>query len=355
MDETTEAVLNRGLKLLVIYDILRRESDYAHPMPKSVLIEKLAREYGIKCNEKTLKKEMDTINSCKSIEVFQIMKGHQKCYYTDDAIFDTAELEMLIKAVQAAKFINRDKTDELVHRIAAIGGEHRKKLLLDSTINFNYAKTEAKNIFHIIDVCSSAIHAHTKVLIKHFHLDEKRKKIYSNDGNYREISPLGFIYEDDNLYLYSFDEGVGEVRCFRVDRIDAAYPTDEEISAAAIGEISEAESYIRRVFRMYDGDSQTVTLSFTREMCEHIYEKFGPDVRIYKDHTDKNGREWFKITERVSVAGTFYGWLLQFGGQIRISSPSSVIEDYRNYLSKTIKTLNTDALVSEVSAGEEES
>ena len=56
-----EKTAKRGkLKLLYLLEILRRETDEEHPMPASLLIQKLE-ERGISCERKSIYRDMETL------------------------------------------------------------------------------------------------------------------------------------------------------------------------------------------------------------------------------------------------------------------------------------------------------
>ena len=59
-------------------------------------------------------------------------------------------------------------------------------------------------------------------------------------------------------------------------------------------------------------------------MANIIVDRFGTDTIMTV--TDS---EHFEITVRVAVSPVFFTWLMNFGSDIKIISPQSVIEDFK--------------------------
>lgn len=86
------------MKLLFLMEMLRQDSDEAHPMTTKVICTRLA-EKGISCDRRTLAKDIQVLNE-QGYEVMSRMCGHEKDYYVDDRRFSVPELKILIDAVQ---------------------------------------------------------------------------------------------------------------------------------------------------------------------------------------------------------------------------------------------------------------
>jgi predicted DNA-binding transcriptional regulator YafY len=61
----------------------------------------------------------------------------------------------------------------------------------------------------------------------------------------------------------------------------------------------------------------------------YVIDRFGDDV-----WTEITDREHFTAAVEVSVSQTFFAWVFQFAGGIRITEPAVVKEQYRQMLEK---------------------
>ena len=78
---------------------------------------------------------------------------------------------------------------------------------------------------------------------------------------------------------------------------------------------------------MYDGQACDVSLLCRNELMNYVIDRFGDDVR-----TETYDNEHFTATVEVSVSQTFFAWVFQFAGGIRIIGPVEVKEQYRQML-----------------------
>ena len=83
--------------------------------------------------------------------------------------------------------------------------------------------------------------------------------------------------------------------------------------------------YVRRIFDMYNGRTETVRLRFDRALINVVMDRFGSDGHIHPDG------ERIAVTAPVEVGPTFYGWLFQFGAQAEIVSPDAVRRDFARH------------------------
>ena len=77
---------------------------------------------------------------------------------------------------------------------------------------------------------------------------------------------------------------------------------------------------------MYNGEQSSVTLRFDRSLIGPVYDKFGEEIKM-----TAVGDE-IETTVQVRVSPTFFGWLAQFGGRMRITEPEDVIGKYRGHI-----------------------
>ena len=87
--------------------------------------------------------------------------------------------------------------------------------------------------------------------------------------------------------------------------------------------------YTRQVFEMYDGAQETVALLCKNDMMNYIIDRFGEEVEIAPIDSDH-----FMAVAEVSVSLTFFAWVFQFNGEIKITEPESVVSKYREMLQR---------------------
>ncbi len=311
------------IKLLKLYELLRQETDEQNPMTTMTIIDRLG-QMGISCERRTLAKDMATLNE-QGYEVMFRWVGKEKGYYVEDRSFSVPELKILIDAVQAASFITNKKTAELIDKIADLGGSHRADILKSNMVRFNTRKHSNETIFYSVNYLEDALIQQKKVVFRYFDLDEHGEKVYRRDGHHYVVEPVGLVFNEDNYYLMAYSAKHDGTSNYRVDRMDAVDIIDEPITEKALKLRDSIGCYTEQAFKMYGGQSVEITIQFDAKLMGVVYDKFGEDTKMIRLNADT-----CVATVRVQVSPTFWGWIFQFGRLMQITSPDSMIEEYKN-------------------------
>ena len=312
---------HQKIKLLKLMEILQRDTDEEHPLKTSELCERL-RAMSITCDLRTLGRDVKLLNQ-KGYEIMHQMIGHERAYYLADRSFSLPELKIMLDAVQAASFVTEKKTTELVHKIAALGGSNCAELLKSHIVRFNTRKHSNETIYYAVGYLEEAIQQNRKVMFRYFDLDENGQHVFRKDGTAYNVEPVALVFNEDNYYLITYNAKYACTTSYRVDRMDSVEILDEPISEIAETKRIEVAQFTQAAFKMFDGQTQTVTLRFTDKLIGAVYDKFGEDTKMTRidEHT-------IEATVQVRVAPTFWGWLFQFGTEMEIVSPDNVREEY---------------------------
>lgn len=315
------------IKLLKLYELLQQETDEEHPMTTMTIVHRLG-EAGISCDRRTLSKDMAILNEY-GYEFMWRKVSKEKGYYVEDRSFSVPELKILIDAVQAASFVTEKKTAELIDKIAALGGSHRADILKDNMVCFNTRKHSNEAIYYNVNYLEDAIQQQKKVIYRYFDLNEYGEKVYRKDGHHYVAEPVALVFNEDNYYLVAYSAKHDGTANYRVDRMDAVEVLDEPISEKALQLRDSISSYTEQAFKMYGGQPMDITIQFNNKLIGVVYNKFGEGTRMVRLTEDS-----CVATVKVQVSPTFWGWIFQFGGQMRITSPESMIAEYKQHVAK---------------------
>ena len=153
----------------------------------------------------------------------------------------------------------------------------------------------------------------------------KRRKL-KNDGAPYVLSPYTLTWNGDCYYVVGWSEKHGKIATFRVDRIDRVPELLKEGAVPRPKQYSIA-SFAEKAFRLFDGEHVQVELLCENGMMNTVVDHFGQQVK-----TKIVDSEHFRVTAEVSATPTFFAWIFEFGGKIRIVGPESVKEQYRQLL-----------------------
>lgn len=313
------------IKLLKLMEILRQDSDEDHPLKTSAIIEKLL-AMNITCDRRTLHKDMKLLNE-QGYEVMKEFVDREMAYYVSDRSFSVPELKILIDAVQAASFITDKKTAELIDKIAELGGSHRAEILKGNLVRFNTRKHSNEAIYYIVEYLEDAIQQNKKIIFRYFDLNENGEKVYRRDGHHYVVEPVALVFNEDNYYIVVYSARHDGTANYRVDRMDAVEIIDEEITEVAKLMRDSIAAMTESAFKMYGGQPVKVVLEFDDKLIGVVYDKFGEDTTMRR-----TGEHTVMAAVTVQISPTFFGWLFQFGGKMRIASPASLLEEQKKQI-----------------------
>lgn len=312
---------NQKIKLIRLMEYLKSESSSNKPISTSRIINYL-NTINISCDRRTLYKDMELLIE-SGASIIKTELGRENAYYIDEISLSLAELKILIDAVQAANFITKEKTMELTEKLLAFSGVRRSEIVKNDIICYNNHKHSNEEIFENIEQIELAIKQKKQVSFYYFDLDEKRNRIYRKEKKRYITDPVALVYSEDNYYLVSYSQKYQGTTNYRIDRMDTVEVEETDVCEEAIIKKKRTESYTEQVFKMYNGKAETVTLELEPDLLGVMYDKFGENLEIR--HTD-GGRLLIKVI--IQLSPPFWGWIMQFGGRMKIVSPQGLKPDF---------------------------
>ena len=314
------------MRMLRILELLQNETDAEHPLSTAQIEKLLSERWQIEAYRITIQKDIAALTAAGySIET---IRSTQNKYYFSGRLFELPELKLLIDAVESSKFITEKKSRVLTEKLTTLAGKSEAGQLRRNISIADRVKAGNEQIYYIMDVLNDAINARRKVQFLYFEYDGKKRRRLKNDGKPYALSPYTLTWNGDFYYVVGWSEKHGKIATFRVDRIyavptilpDKAVPKPKQYS---IGDFAE------KAFQLFDSEHAEVELLCEDSMMSTVLDHFGDKVKARKsDETH------FAFTAEVSVSPTFFAWVFEFGGRIRIMSPESVKDAYRELIQK---------------------
>ena len=170
----------------------------------------------------------------------------------------------------------------------------------------------------------------SEVTFQYYEYTPQKEKILKHNGRVYRFSPYDLIWNEDRYYVLGFSRHHGKVISFRVDRMcdvqlaaDPAIPRPQDYSV---------EAYGSKVFDMFDGEEKDVLLSCENDLMRVIVDRFGEDV-----HVEPQDKDRFYARVRIHTSPTFYGWVFQFAGGVKIISPEEIVDEYQRMCAACIQ------------------
>lgn len=309
---------NQKKKLSILRSIFLERSDEAHPLTMKELLSAL-NAHGINAERKSVYNDIETLREL-GMDI-QTVRGKTVGYYLKGREFELPELKLLVDAVRASKFITEKKSAELIKKLASLANMHDRKALNRAVFVSNRVKSMNEEIYNTIDTIHDAMENGVDITFKYFRWTPEKKKEEQRNGGVYRVSPWSLVWDDSNYYLVGYDTEKQEIRHFRVDKMINAAKAETKRSGEEAYKKYDINSYSGAVFGMFGGVTERVTLSCANRLANVMIDRFGKDVTVMKEGNDR-----FRITVNVAPSPIFLGWIISFGGEVKITSPAHVAQ-----------------------------
>ncbi len=322
---------NQKQKILYILDYLRHHTDEFHSVTTTQIISHLSAN-GIKAERKSIYSDIETLCDYG----FDIVHGNGpgNGYRLLSREFELPEVKLLVDLVQSSKFITTKKSRELIGKLERFVSDHNAHALQRQVVVTDRNKTANEKIYYNVDVIYSAIADNVRIRFHYFDWDVKKQMQLRKDGAFYHVSPWLLTWDDENYYLVAFDSQAGLMKHYRVDKMLDIELTEEERDGRDAYDQIDVAAYSRKTFGMFAGEEKTIQLLCDNSMTGVIIDRFGKDVALRpydEDHV--------LARADIAVSPQFFGWLTGLSGKVRIFSPASVADAYRDYLQNLLNSL----------------
>lgn len=320
---------NQKTKLLHILRILREKTDENHYLTAAGLIAELDKE-GIRAERKSIYSDIEELIEY-GYDIIHVKSRTNGGYYLGSREFELAELKLLVDAVQASKFITKKKSEELIKKLEKLTSIHEARSLQRQVYVTNRIKTDNESIYYNVDDIHNAILSNKKVKFQYMEWSVTKELKPRKNGEWYEVSPYALIWAEERYYLVGYSGIDEEIRHYRVDKIGKLEILNEKREGMDNPGTFDVATYSNKMFGMYGGMVESVTIGFPLKMTGVFIDRFGKEIDIRKRE-----EEYLSVRVSVVLSGQFFGWLAGLGNEVKIMGPSEVQQKYCNYLEEIL-------------------
>lgn len=315
---------NQKLKIMYLMKILLEETDETHDITLIEIAEKL-KAYNVTAERKSLYDDIENLRTY-GMDIIGSQYGRTYHYKVINRQFELVELKLLVDAVSAAKFISEKKSNELIKKIESFASRHDAEQLRRQVNVNGRVKSMNERVYYSVDTIHTAINANVQIEFQYFSWNVNRKMELRNGGRIYHVSPWALCWDDEKYYLVGYDVDDSKIKHFRVDKMLNANITEIERTGQDEFKEIKLSDYTNRMFGMFEGSLETVTLRCPNEMANVIIDRFGKDVVILKENDG-----YFTAKVKVAVTDLFIGWIMALKN-VKIVEPKSVIDKVREQI-----------------------
>ena len=330
---------NQKLKPYLVLQHLLRHTDENHVLDAYEIVSYLQDECGIYAERRSIYRDIDEINKAMLVleyginvheaeerlqenedEKVIIYDKGKKGFYTKQRHYDSDDIRLLAECVYSAKFLSAGQAERLANVVCEFVSEYQEQEIKHDAFLTDRVKTDNKGVLKI-----------TFQYLK-YSINDVGKQVERRKGMKYTVSPYKLLINDGNYYLLAFDDYAQDMRTYRVDRMKGVALTGDPREGAEAFAAIDLKSYTKRVFSMFGGKQERVTIRFINPLLDAVVDRFGNDKSSvqYAKVDDTH----FSVTTQVEISDQFFGWVLGFGKKAKILEPASVVDKFAAYLDK---------------------
>ena len=313
-------------RILLILDYLNEKTDADHSVSTSEIKHMLSQHNISIRDTRTIESDVNMLIAAGYDIVKSYAKGLPTQYQIVSRDFDIVDLKTLMDAVAASQFIGPDRSKRIIEGLGSLVSETDRERLL-STIDVDTIKKAAGGKGYIADALYRAIVEHKKIC---FQLADysvpDMQPTYHRDGKVYTVSPYAMVWNNDRYYLVAHEDERSIILTPRADRIKNIEILDEQIQPTPEGfDIGHYYS----LYKMYEGPEAEITLECQNTLISKFIDHFGADFQCLPVSENT-----FQATVQTEISPTFFGWLFQYAGDIKLLSPTGICKQYADHLRK---------------------
>ena len=318
------------LKMMYLVKILSERTDAENGLTMQELIDALEEE-DIKAERKSIYSDISALNEY-GLDIISDKDGRNFVYKMVSREFELPELKLLVDAVQSSKFITENKSNKLIKKIEGLTSIYEAKSLHRQVYVANRIKTKNESVYYNVDDIQKAIAENRMISFQYFQWTPNKERELRHDGARYEISPWALTWDDENYYMIGYDSEAEKIKHYRVDKMmKISIIEDAKREGKAEFKDMDMAIYSKKVFGMFGGKEETVTLRCRNDMAGVIIDRFGTEVNI-----TKKDKQYFNARVSVQVSPQFFGWVFSLGDGVQISGPKSVVDRMKAELKNVI-------------------
>ena len=287
---------------------------------------------GLDCSIRSLRKDIQSLCDSGFDIGIRETEGKPTSYAWQDREWSSPELQILIDAVSSAQFIPKERSEELIGKLSGMAGPSHRGELKPQILVSEHVKAKNKNMIYSVQAIRKAIEEDRQIKFKYLRYNKDKQQVPKHAGTSGEdyiVSPYATVWNNDRYYLVGWSEKRQKIAVYRIDRM--MVPTQVRRKRVPPPEDFDVRDYTDKVFRMYDGMQEEVTLRCRMAILDQVIDRFGEDVKL-----NVLDNATFDVTVPVCLSGTFYAWVFQYTGEMRILEPEYVRNEYAGMLENAV-------------------
>jgi len=312
-------------RILHIYDCLCRFTDSSKGISIKDIQKYLAESADMaNVSVLTIRRDLERLTSMGN-DIQQERGAHNTIYYRLSKRFSFNEIRFIVDSISINKFLSDNQKIKLIKKFDGMCSDAEvRKLIARTSANI---KNTPWDLMKNLETVYSIIENHQKINFDYGKFNTQKQMVYYHKR--RNMLPVKVIYFSGRFYLKCFQIEDKSFRTYRIDRM-------KNISGDEKSEVYQnLPEHNGVILDMFEPEYfELVTLRVKRFLTDDMLEWLGSYANIRDDFEDK---DYIIVNANIGISQGFYRWVMKYGCNMEIISPSSVREEYLSELRKVME------------------
>lgn len=316
-------------RILSIIDCLSTYASKEHPLTLQKIKALLMDEYDLELTDRMIRTELHYLQSPESIHKLTSKNNdenyRERVYYLESTALNIHELRYLMDAVSSARFISKSETSQLIYKLRGLTDETTSKRLANELIH-SEGKIVIRHFADNVQTLHEAIKDKKCVKFQYGRYNVEKNFIFSREGDFYEVIPLGVVWYQEYYYLVAKELGKEKIIQYRIDRMSSVLKTEDSWTPDPGFDL---EKHVSQLFNMYSGERRNIAIEFDNHLINVIIDRFGINAKIKPVDSNR-----FLLETEGIVSDGLVRWLLTWGADAKAVSPKDLVERMKKEINR---------------------
>lgn len=325
----------KKLLIMNILEILQRYTDENHRLSQREIGEILEREYGVRADRKTIKRNLtDLMEAGYDLEYSESIRknreGEEETLLTDwylNRTFTDSELRLLIDGLLFSKHIPYSQCRDLVKKLEGLSSQYfRSRTGYIRTLPNDQPNN--RQLFYTIEILDEAIRRKKQVAFRYleYGTDKQLHPRRNKEGQVREyiINPYQMAAVNGRYYLICNYDKYEDVSNYRLDRITEIRllqtPVKDREKVRGLKNGLNLPRHMAEHIYMFAGESIPVTFRASKVILNDMMDWFGEIG--FSNETEDTVDVAVVVNREAMIC-----WAMQYGRYVEVLTPANLREE----------------------------
>ena len=257
-------------------------------------------------------------------------------FVINQEIFSDGELQFLRDSIIFHQDLKNEDKQKLINKLMHFSSCIQQQRLI---VNDSYERDLSFSLFLNLSTIMKAIENKNVISFQYINYEVMNHhliEVPSQNGNDKDqylVSPYQIVSHNNHYYLIGYnDKHKNQLTTYRIDRMRLIHSDQRHF--IEIREQFDMHDEIEKMTNMFISHRRdTLQIECHQKLLREVASRFGTDIKVQKLYQEN----YLVTIEDIDISDGLIGWLMMLQDQIKVVSPSYLVEEMKHRLLKMIQ------------------